>query len=73
MTSTSTPTTETFRVDGMSCQHCEMAVTAELSKLPDVIRICVDVAAGTVTTQSERPLDHHDVAIAIDDAGYQLA
>jgi copper chaperone CopZ len=73
MTITSTPTTETFDVVGMSCRHCEMAVTAELSKLPGVSRVAVDVVAGTVTTSSERPLDRHDVAAAIDDAGYELA
>ena len=73
MTTTSTPTIETFHVVGMSCQHCEMAVTAELSKLPGVSGVAVDVVAGTVTTSSEHPLDRHDVAAAIDDAGYELA
>ena len=73
MTTTSTPTTETFQVIGMSCHHCEVAVTAELSKLPGVSRVDVDVAAGTVTTCSDRPLARHDVAVAIDDAGYELA
>ena len=73
MTTTSTPTSETFCVIGMSCRHCEMAITAELSKVPGLVHVAVDVAAGTVTTHSERPLDRHAVAAAIDDAGYELA
>jgi copper chaperone CopZ len=50
-----------------------MAVTAELSKVPGLVHVAVDVAAGTVTTHSERPLDRHAVAAAIDAAGYELA
>ena len=73
MTTTSAPTVETFDVIGMSCRHCEMAVGAELAKLPGVVEVAVDVAAGTVTTCSSRPLDRADVAAAIDDAGYELA
>lgn len=67
------PTVETFDVVGMTCRQCEVAVTAELSKLPGVERIVVDVAAGTVTTTSDRPLPRHAVAAAVDDAGYELA
>ena len=66
-------TTETFEVIGMSCRHCEMAVTAELSKVTGVCRVDVDVAAGTVTVDSARPLDRDAVAAAIDEAGYELA
>ncbi len=73
MTTTSAPTVETFPVIGMTCHHCELAVTAELAQLPGVDRVVVDVAAGTVTTTSDRPLPRPDVAAAIDDAGYELA
>jgi copper chaperone CopZ len=74
MTTDSTaPVSQEFCVLGMSCHHCEMAVTSELSKLDGVSRVVVDVAAGTVITESEHPLDRHAVAAAIDDAGYQLA
>jgi copper chaperone CopZ len=73
MATTSAPTVETFSVIGMTCRHCELAVSAELAKLPGVDRVVVDVAAGTVITTSDRPLPRPDVAAAIDDAGYQLA
>ncbi len=62
-----------FHVAGMSCGHCEKAVTAELGRLPGVIRVTVDVATGTVITESVEPLPHDVVATAIDEAGYRLA
>lgn len=62
-----------FCVIGMTCGHCELAVTAELAKLPGVTRVAVDAAAGTAITESVEPLDLADVAAAIDEAGYQLA
>ena len=71
--SATTPTSETFAVNGMTCRHCEIAVTAVVSKLPGVCNVVVDVAAGTVTVASERPLDRRNLAAAVDEAGYELA
>ena len=62
-----------FTVTGMTCSHCEMGVTAELSKLEGVTRVAVDVAAGTVITESVETLPIAVVAAAIDEAGYKLA
>jgi copper chaperone CopZ len=72
-TTTTATVRQTFRVDGMSCHHCEMAVTAELMKLSGVIGVAVDIAAATVVTEAEQTLDRDAVAAAIDDAGYELA
>jgi copper chaperone CopZ len=71
-TTTSATVGQKFCVAGMSCHHCEMAVTAELAKLDGVTRIDVDVAAGTVITESVAPLPLDAVAAAIDEAGYEL-
>ena len=76
MHTTNSPTAivaQTFCVVGMTCHHCESAITSELSKLPAVTRVVVDVAAGTVTTENLKPLDRDVVAAAIDEAGYELA
>ena len=62
-----------FTVTGMTCSHCEMAVTAELSKLDGVTRVAVDVATGTVITESVEPLPIDVVGAAVDEAGYELA
>ncbi len=61
-----------FTVAGMTCSHCELAVTAELCKLEGVTRVAVDVAAGTVITESVEPLPLDEVAAAVDEAGYRL-
>lgn len=64
-----------YRVTGMTCQHCVRAVTEELSGLPGVLDVEVDLVAGgssTVTVSSDRPLTGADVRAAVDEAGYQL-
>lgn len=74
MNTTLVPTVaQKFTVTGMTCSHCERAVTAELSKLDGVTRVAVDVAAGTVITESVDTLPIDAVAAAIHDAGYELA
>jgi copper chaperone len=62
-----------FTVMGMTCGHCEMAVTAELSKLDGVTRVDIDLATGTVITESIDALPIDVVAAAVDEAGYELA
>jgi copper chaperone CopZ len=61
-----------FDVVGMSCSHCETAVTAELTKLAGVTSVVVDATAGTATVESVEPLRIDDVAAAIGEAGYEL-
>ena len=72
---TTTPTftgTTTFRVEGMTCDHCRRAVTTEVSAVPGVQAVTVDVKAGTVTVSADQPLDQSDIAAAVDEAGYTL-
>jgi copper chaperone CopZ len=64
--------TQRFTVAGMTCGHCEMAVAAELSKVDGVTRVTVDVATGTVITDSVGTLPIAAVAAAVDEAGYRL-
>ena len=65
-------TTETYRVMGMTCDHCVRAVTTELVLLPGVRSVDIDLAEGAVTVTSDGPLDHEEVREAIDEAGYAL-
>jgi copper chaperone CopZ len=65
--------TSTYTVTGMTCSHCVQAVTGELSTLPGVADVQVDLASGAVTVTSEAPLADEDVRAAIDEAGYELA
>jgi len=65
--------TSTYTVTGMTCAHCVQAVSGELSALPGVADVRVDLASGAVTVTSEAPLAEDDVRAAVDEAGYELA
>jgi copper ion binding protein len=73
---TSTPRTfvgsTTVAVRGMTCGHCERAITAEVGRVDGVREVRVDLAAGTVTVSVDRPVDRADIAAAVDEAGYTL-
>jgi copper chaperone len=69
----STSTTVTYHVTGMTCGHCAAAVTAELSRLPGVSQVEVDVELGAVAVTADQPLDPEQVRAAVDEAGYELA
>jgi MFS family permease/copper chaperone CopZ len=62
----------TFRVTGMTCEHCRRAVAQEIGQVPGVNRVDVDLASGTVTVFADRPVDRADIAVAADEAGYAL-
>ena len=65
--------TEIYRIDGMTCEHCVAAVSAEIAALPGVIAVAVDLPSGAVTVTSDTPLPPHAIAHAVDEAGYALA
>jgi copper chaperone len=65
--------TTTYTVTGMSCEHCVNAVTGELSELPGVADVTVDLGTGVVTVTSDAPLPEDAVRAAVDEAGYELA
>ena len=66
-------TTTTYAVDGMSCQHCVDAVTAEVGRIAGVEQVQVDLPTGAVTVTSAAPLALETVRDALDEAGYDLA
>lgn len=62
----------TINVSGMTCGHCVSAVTMELSLLPSVTEVEVDLESGKVTITSDAELDKAQLETAIDEAGYEL-
>lgn len=64
--------TETYTVRGMTCGHCAAAVTEEVTNIPGVHDVEVDVASGLVKVSSADPLDAAQVGVAVDEAGYEL-
>jgi copper chaperone len=60
----------TFKVDGMTCAHCERAVTAAIRQFDPAAAVQIDLAAGTVVVAS-RAADAQ-LADAIRAEGYQV-
>lgn len=60
----------------MTCGHCVNSVTEELSALPGVSEVSIDLVSNgtsTVTVNSDAPLDATAVTSALSEAGnYQL-
>jgi copper chaperone CopZ len=65
--------TNTYSVVGMTCGHCVQAVTGELSRLPGVHDVQVELSTGSVSVTSDGPLPIDEVRVAVDEAGYELA
>lgn len=66
-------TTTTFTVTGMTCDHCVRAVQGEVSRIPGVHEVEVDLATGTVAVHADGPVDPAAFAAAVDEAGYEVA
>ncbi len=66
------PSTQTFRVDGMTCGHCSGAVAAELSAIDGVLAVDVDLDTGRAVVESDRELARSEVEAAVIEAGYSL-
>lgn len=62
----------TYRVDGMTCDHCATAVAQELTSLAGVDGVMVDVDAGTVVVDGPSAGDESTIAAGVDEAGYTL-
>jgi copper chaperone CopZ len=64
--------TTTFTVIGMTCAHCQRAVTEEITSVDGIQSVTVDLATGTVTVTASRPVECTAIAAAVDEAGYAL-
>jgi copper chaperone CopZ len=65
--------TSSVTVTGMTCDHCVSSVTEEISELPGVTAVNVDLATGTVVIESTTDLDPGALADAVAEAGYSVA
>ena len=62
---------QTFTVTGMTCGHCEKAVTRALKAADPQAQVTIDRAANLVDVQSEQPREV--LAAAITEEGYAVA
>ncbi|MHC0430975.1 heavy-metal-associated domain-containing protein [Streptomyces sp. O3] len=61
-----------YDVTGMTCEHCAASIREEVSEVPGVSEVVVDLAANTVTVHGDA-LDDARVRAAIVEAGYGVA
>lgn len=59
-----------YNVEGMSCAHCEAAVTEELSALKGLSGITVSADKGTAVFDNDGSVSDEQIVEAIDEAGY---
>jgi copper chaperone len=59
----------TYVVAGMTCDHCKVAVTEEVTKVAGVASIAVDLDTKLVQVRGS-DVDEAAVVAAIDEAGY---
>lgn len=62
----------TYQIKGMTCGHCEQAVSGELTRLVGVQAVIADAATGIARVTSDAPLPVDEVRAAVDEAGYEL-
>ena len=60
-----------YRVEDMSCGHCEAAVRGTLEQVAGVQAVEIDLGSKQVVVRGD--FDDAAVRAAIDDAGYQAA
>ena len=66
---TTESTDRSYTVTGMSCGHCVLSVREEVSEVPGVTHVDVDLASGRLTVTGA-VLDDEAVKSAVADAGY---
>ena len=62
---------QTFTVTGMTCGHCEKAVTRALLQADPQAKVQIDRPHNTVQVESDKPRDA--LAQAIAEEGYAVA
>ena len=65
--------TRCIAVTGMTCDHCASAIRAEISKLPGVTAVDVDVTAGTVRVCGDPLPGEALLREAVEEAGYEFS
>lgn len=61
---------ETIRIEGMSCNHCVMAVKKELGRLP-LKTLEVQIGSADVEYEEDK-VKHDDLVKAVEEAGYRV-
>ena len=64
---------QTIKVEGMSCNHCVMAVEKALNGIDGVKNVKVNLEKAEVVFEEDQPVDMGKIRSAIEKAGYSIA
>ena len=59
-----------IKIEGMNCGHCVMAVKKEISKLPGIENLDVQIGSAVVEV-SENTASREQLLAAIEEAGFR--
>lgn len=63
----------TYKVPGMSCEHCKRAISLSLEDLDGIKNVDIDLSAKTVKIEfDETKVEEENLKEAIEDAGYDI-
>ena len=64
---------KTIKIEGMTCNHCVMAVTKALEKIDGVKNVKVDLTRDEATFDEVKPVNMEVIRERIQKAGYDIA
>ncbi len=67
-----TGTTASYTVEGMTCGHCVGSVREEVSAVDGVIDVAVDLATGNLSVTGDGSVNDDAVRAAVEAAGYRI-
>ena len=64
---------ESFTVEGMSCNHCKMAVETAVKRLPGILLAEVDLAAKSLQVEyDDEKISQEKIRQAVEEAGFEV-
>ncbi len=63
---------KTIKFEGMTCDHCVMAVTRALESIDGVKNVKVNLKKGQATFDETATVDMKTIKEKIEDAGYEV-
>lgn len=64
--------TETIKIEGMMCEHCEATVKKALENIPEVEQAQVDHQKGTAVVMLNKEIDDVQLKKVIEDKDYTV-
>lgn len=61
-----------IKIDGMSCEHCVNKVKENLEKVPDILKVKVDLKQKQAIIISIKEIDYDKVKEIITNLGYKV-